>query len=101
MTKNPIVNALCASGYIILIVSIMNFLSNNLRNQPDTFGAPLTILSLFTLSAAVMAFIFMYHPLQLLIDGKKKEAVKLFAHTIGAFAAFTAVVLILLLTRLI
>lgn len=101
MSKNPLVNALSASFYILFIVSIFNLLSHNLKNKPDTFGAPLTMLSLFTLSAAVMAYIFLYHPVLLFIEGKKKQAVNLFVKTVGIFAFFTAVILALLLFGLI
>lgn len=61
MSKNPIVNALSASAYIVLIVTIFNLLTHTLKDKPDTFGAPLTSLSLFTLSAAVMGYLFFYH----------------------------------------
>jgi hypothetical protein len=101
MSKNPIVNALSASVYIILVVSVMTFVTQPLKNKPDTFFAPITFLSVLTLSVAVMAFLFFYQPLQLFIEGKKKEAVNLFAKTVGIFAAFTAVVLILLFFGLI
>lgn len=101
MTKNPIINALSASAYIILVVSVMTFVTQPLKNKPDTFFAPITALFVFTLSAAVMAFLFFYQPLQLFIDGKKKEAVNLFVKTVGFFAALTTVVLILLFFRLI
>ena len=101
MSKNPIINALSASAYIILIVTIFNLLTHTLKDKPDTIGAPLTVLSLFTLSAAVMAYLFLYQPLQLFIEGKKKEAVNLFVRTVGIFAVFTVVVLILLFSGLI
>lgn len=101
MTKNPIVNALSASGYIVIVVTIMTYLSQNLKNKPDTFFAPIALLSLLTLSAAVMAFLFFYQPLQLFIEGKKKDAVNLFVKTLGTFAALTVVALILLLSGLI
>ncbi len=101
MFKNPIINALSAAAYIVLVVSIINFLSSKFRDTPDTIGAPVMFLSLLTLSAAIMAFLFFYQPLQLFIEGKKKEAVNLFVHTIGTFAVFTAIVLILLLTGVI
>lgn len=96
MSKNPIINALSASGYIILVVTVMDFIMQTQKNKPDTIFAPMTILSLLTLSAAVMAYIFFYQPLQFLIDGKKKEAVNLFTKTVGTFSVFTVVVLILL-----
>jgi len=100
MTKNPFVNALSASAYIILGVTIMTFVTQPLRNKPDTFFAPIVFLSLLTLSVAVMAFLFFYQPLMLFIEGKKKEAVSLFVKTVGIFAAITLVALILLFTGL-
>lgn len=101
MTKNPIINAFGASAYIILVVTIMTFVTKPLQNKPDTFFAPITFLSVLTLSVAVMAFLFFYQPLQLFIEGKKREAINLFVKTTGFFAVFTAVILILLFSGLI
>ncbi len=101
MSRNPVVNALGASAYILLVVSVMNFVTKPLRNKPDTFFAPVTVLFVLTLSVAVMAYLFFYQPLQYFIQGKKKEAVDLFVKTVGIFAIFTALVLILLFYRLI
>src|SRR3989339_1087908 len=96
MSRNPIVNALSASAYIILVVSVMTFVTQSLKNKPDTFFAPITVLFVLTLSVTVMAYLFFYQPLLLFIEGKKKEAVNLFVKTVGIFAAITAAVLILL-----
>lgn len=101
MSKNPVINALSASAYIILVVTVMTFVTQPLKNKPDTFFAPITFLSVLTLSVAVMAFLFFYQPLLLFIDGKKKEAVNLFVKTVGIFAAITAFALILLFSGLI
>ncbi len=101
MSKNPIINALCASGYIILVVSVMTFVTQPLKNKPDTFFAPIVFLSVLTLSVAVMAFLFFYQPLQLFIEGKKKDAVTLFIKTVAIFASLTTVFLILLFSGLI
>jgi len=101
MSKNPILNALGASAYIGLVVILINFVSHTQRNKPDTAFAPVAFLSLLTLSATVMAYLFFYQPLQLFIDGKKKQAVNLFIKTIGAFAVFTAGIWILLLVGVI
>jgi predicted membrane channel-forming protein YqfA (hemolysin III family) len=101
MSNNPIINALSASGYIFLIVTVMTFVTKPLRNKPDTFFAPIIVLSVLTLSVAVMAYLFFYQPLQLFIEGKKKEAVDLFVKTVGIFAVITAVGLILLFSGLI
>lgn len=101
MSKNPLINAASALAYIILVVSVMTFATQPLRDKPDTFFAPITVITMLTLSVTVMAFIFFYQPLMLFIDGKKKEAVNLFAKTVGIFAIFTVLVLILLSTGLI
>jgi len=100
MSKNPIINALSASAYIVLGVTIMTFVSQTLRNKPDTFFAPVVFLSLLTLSVAVMAYLFFYQPLLLFIEGKKKAAIDLFVKTVGIFAVFTIVALILLFSGL-
>jgi len=101
MSKNPLINALSAVAYIFLGVVIMTFGTKPLSNKPDTFFAPVVFLSLLTLSVAVMAFLFFYAPLQLFIDGKKKEALDLFVKTVAIFAVFTAIALILLFSGLI
>lgn len=101
MSKNPLINALSASVYIILVVSAMTFVTRPLRDKPDTFFAPITVLFVLTLSVAVMAFLFFYQPLMLFLEDKKKEAVNLFTKTVGIFAAFTVIVLILLFSGLI
>lgn len=101
MTKNPIINALSASSYIILVVTVMTLVTQPLKNKPDTFFAPIVFLSMLTLSVAVMAFLFFYQPLQLFIEGKQKEAVNLFVKTVGIFAVITAVALALLFSGLI
>ena len=90
MSKNPIINALCASGYIILVVSVMTFVTQPLKNKPDTFFAPIVFLSLLTLSVAVMAFLFFYQPLQLFIDGKKKEELRGKINTFRGFYNITS-----------
>jgi hypothetical protein len=101
MSKNPLVNGLGAASYIAIVVTVINFISQTHRNKPDTAFAPVVFLSLLTLSVTVMAYLFFYQPLQLFIEGKKKEALNLFVRTVGVFAAFTVVVLILLLSGLI
>lgn len=101
MSKNPIVNAFGALAYITLVVTVMNFVSRTLGDKPDTAFAPIAFLSMLTLSAAVMAYMFFYQPLQLFISGKKKEGLNLFVQTIGVFGVITAIFFTLLLLGLI
>lgn len=101
MSKNPLINALAAAIYIFLVVVTMNFVTLPLRDKPDTFLAPITVLFVLTLSVAMMAFLFFYQPLLLFIEGKKKNGVELFVKTVSYFAIFTVAVLILLYVGLI
>lgn len=84
MKINPFTNALGAVLYILIVVGIIYSLQS--PNTPDTILAPLFLLSLFTLSAAIMAFVFFYQPFKLYVDNHKKEAVLYFIKTVGYFA---------------
>lgn len=94
MLKNPFLNALAAFGYIILVVSVIYF-GGQFAKPEDSILAPIAVLSLFTLSAAVMAYIFGFEPAQLYFGGKKKQGVKLFLQTMGSFGIITLIVLVL------
>jgi hypothetical protein len=97
MSKNPIINGLGASAYIILVALTMN-VGMKMAPRNDSILAPMAIISLFTLSAAVMGFVFGYQPAQLYFDNKKKEAVKLFLQTVLVFGIITLLLLVLLFT---
>lgn len=95
MTKNPILNALAAVIYIIFVASIM-FYGTQRTGPVNNVMVPVAVVSLFTLSAAVMGYLFGYQPFMLYFDGKKKEAVNLFLKTVAVFGAVTLIILILL-----
>lgn len=98
MTKNPFINACTAVGYVLLVVSVMNYGMKSVKG-PE-FLIALAMLSLFTLSAGVMAYIFVFQPLRMYLDGDKQGGVTLFLQTLGVFAGMTALVFIGLLTGL-
>lgn len=93
MLKNPLIHALAASGYIILLVSAISLTEK--PNTPDSFLTPIVMLSLFVLSASVMGYLFLYRPGELYFEGKRKEAMDFFLKTVGFFAGITVVLLIL------
>ena len=95
MTKNPIHNAILASGYIVLVASLM-FFGSTFAGGPDTVLAPIAMLSLLVLSAAIMAYLFLLQPVQMYLDGEKKEAIHLFAKTLATFAVITAILFAIL-----
>ena len=97
MSKNPIINGLSALIYIVSVAFIMYFGTKNLPKE-DTILAPIAMISLFTLSAGVMGYIFGLQPIQLYLNGKKKEAVQLFLKTLMVFGFLTTLILLLLFT---
>jgi hypothetical protein len=100
MSKNPVLNALAATAYIFVLVVVMTF-GSRMVPHPNAIIMPAVMISLFTLSAAVMGYVFCYQPAQFYFDGKKKQAVQLFLQTVAAFACITALALVLLFTGLI
>ncbi len=99
MNKNPWINALLAFLYICLLVFVMTW-GSRLLPHPDPAIMPVVMISLFTLSAAVMAYLFCLQPLMLYLDGHKKPAVRLFLQTVGIFGGITIIMLILLFSRI-
>lgn len=96
MTKNPLTNAIAALVYIVIVSSAMFYGTDHAGPAEDSIIAPIAMISLFTLSAAVMGYLFFGQPLQLYLDDKKKEAVDLFLRTLAVFAGLTVVILIVL-----
>jgi len=94
--KKPFLYASGAALYIVFIVFVVKVLGSLLKNQNETIIIPMTMLSLFVLSAAVMGFLFLSEPLYLLIENRKKEAIAFFAKIVGFFACFVVVFTILL-----
>lgn len=102
MSKNPFLNAGAATLYIIIVATVMNTASRYApKDTPDTVMAPIAILSLFTLSAAVMGYLFVSEPLQMFLAGEKKKGVTLFLQTVAIFAVITLIVLFLAFSKII
>lgn len=90
--KKPFLHALAAALYIVLIVSGINTATLLFPSVPDnTLLAPITMLSLFVLSAAIMGFLFLSEPFKLYLDNQKQEAVSFFGKTVGFFTCFIVI----------
>ncbi|MBI3619964.1 hypothetical protein HY214_02360 [Candidatus Roizmanbacteria bacterium] len=100
MTKNPFANALAATIYIVIVASIMFYGAAYHFGRNNSVIIPITFISLFTLSAAVMGYLFLYQPIQLYLDGKKKVAVNLFLQTVAFFAVVTFLILLVFFSRI-
>jgi hypothetical protein len=86
MKLNPYLNALLAAAYIGLVVFTIHTFAPG-PDTPDSFPlVPMAAISLFTLSAAVMGFLFIYEPLRLFLEGQKEKALPFFLKTLASFA---------------
>ncbi len=95
MTDKPYYNAGLGLLYIIIVVNAINFGSRWATEEASqNLLLPIGMLSLFVLSASVMGYLFLAQPIIMFIDGKRKEAVKLFVQTIAIFAGITAAILL-------
>jgi len=97
--KKPFLHASGAAAYIVIIVLVMQGASYLLKSMNGTFVIPMTVLSMFVLSAAIMCFLFLSEPLYLLAENKKQEAVVFFGKTVGFFACFVLLFAIILFIR--
>lgn len=87
MLGTPLRNAMLALSYIALVVIFMTNAPRFLNvDNDDSLIGPILFLSMFVFSAAVMAYLFIYPAAQLLIEGKRQEAVNLFFRTLVIFA---------------
>lgn len=97
MTKNPFINAAAAILYIVIVASVM-FYGMEHAKPGNSVIVPIVVLSLFSLSATLMGYFFLYQPAQLYLDGEKKEATSLLTKTILVFAVITGGIFILFLS---
>jgi len=95
MKWSPIINAGGAVAYIGAVVLFMYFITSLRHDTPDTLLDGMGVLSLATFSAAVMAFLFFYQPVLLLIEKKQTEALAYFLKTLGIFGAIMVTILTL------
>jgi len=94
--KKPFLHALTAALYIVFIVSIMSSLSSFMPKEDNIF-MPMTMLGLLVLSVAVMGFLFLSEPIYLYMENKKQEAGAFFGKTVGFFALFVVIFLLLII----
>ena len=89
--KSPIFHAAAALLYIGAVASLVTSIERMALPEPPPMLAVMFFLSLFTLSAAVMGYLFCSRPAMLLIAGEKAEAMRFFFATLGYFALFVLV----------
>jgi len=100
MTKNSLKNALLAILYIVVVVLVMSY-GQNITNNGNSIFVPIAMLSLFTLSVAVMGYLFFYEPAELYLNNNKKGAVQLFLQTVAIFGVITVILFALIFSGVI
>ncbi len=98
--KKPFLHASGAALYIVFIVIVLQLATTVFKNIEGTFAVPMTMLSLFVLSAAIMGYFFLSEPLILMFDDKKKEAIIYFAKVVGFFACYALLFAMLILLNI-
>lgn len=84
--QNPYLSAVAAIAYIALIVTCLMGLAPTLEPYLAPFFAPLFMLSLLVLSVAVMAFLFFFRPVTLMLEHAHREAFGYFIRMLATFA---------------
>ena len=92
-------NALFAVIYIAIVATIMFYGPKlaGIVDKPDTVLAPIAMISLLTLSVALMGYLFFWTPFELYQSGDKLGAVKTLLRTIGTFAVMTIILIALMI----
>ena len=92
MTPNSFSNALFALAYIVALVSAIMSTPVIFPDFKDNLFTPMGMLALLVLSVALMAYLFFYQPVIMLLDGKREQAVRFFLRTVGIFAGGTVLI---------
>ena len=96
--KRALLNAFLTTLYIVAVGLFMYYGSQMKIGRTNSFLAPIALLTLFVFSASLTGFLIVGKPLQLYIDGKKKDALSLLSYTLVYLFVATVVFLFLLIT---
>jgi len=94
--KNPYLNAGLAALYIAVVGTFMHWVEKGYANTPDKWFSGIALISLVTLSVAMMGYFFALRPLQIYLDGDKVGATTFFLKTVGTFALITIILFLFL-----
>ena len=101
MTRNKLMsqsllNSLGVLAYI-LAVSWLLLNGEKLFGREPSFWTPVALLLLFVLSATITGALVLGQPIWLYLGGKKAEAIKLFAFTVGWLFVITIITFVFIL----
>ncbi len=96
--KNAVFSAFATALYVAAISSFLFYAPKIfVTGKADTVLAPIVMLCLLIFSAALTGLLVFGRPILWYLDGKKKEALSLLAHTLVIFLIITIVELFALL----
>lgn len=87
-------NAILTAAYVFLVSLIFQY-GEKVFGKMDNLIGPAAFLMIFVLSAALTGTLILGKPVLMYLDGKKKEAVKLFGLTILFLTIITVVIFII------
>lgn len=93
--KYALANALWTVLYVILVATFMSNGEAIFGHRPGII-VPVCLLLLFVFSATVCGALFLGRPVTWYLDGKKSDAVRLFAYTLVTFLVTAAIIFVLL-----
>lgn len=100
MQKNSwniaMMNAIGTAAYITVIALFLSNTSKLLGGEKETYIIPIAMLLLFVTSASITGALVLGRPLLWYLDGKKKEAVRLFIQTVVVLLALVVFIFFIL-----
>jgi len=102
MRKELLLQALGrATATFLYVALVVVFMSNGSRlfGEKDHALTPVFVLLLFVISATVTAYLILGKPVEMYLDGAKKEAVRFLFATVGWLAAFLVAVGVIMALR--
>jgi len=97
IVRTALLNALGTLVYVVLIALLMSSLQAMFSGAKDIILAPIAMLLLFVFSAAFTGMLVLGKPVLWYLDGKKKEALALFAWTLLFLFTLTVIVFIVMI----
>lgn len=91
-------HSLGVGAYITLLVWLMSNIEKWVQG-PDNILAPITMLLLFVLSAALTGSLVLGKPIMMYLNGEKSEALKMFLFTVAWLFLFVVVLFLFIVLK--
>lgn len=96
--KRALINALLTTLYVVAVGLFMYYGAKVKIGKSNEFLAPIAFLLLFVSSASLTGFLIIGKPIQLYIDGKKKDALSMLFYTLLFLFVVTVIAILILIS---